>query len=227
MKPLLILDLNGTILHRLTRSHERSAARIHPSYTGPSYTVNGHPCFLRPHLHTFLQWAFGVFEVGVWTSARRMNAVPMTMNALQDFVDFSEMESELKAFTSFESLTKNDAGRYKLKFLWNQEQCVITYKPKTDTDFNYKPHFVKDLNRVFAQYHQYNTTNTFIIDDSSAKIKPDHISCLIKIKEFRVDNKAVDYKKDNELLQLKSILQRRLDLIADDGVQNKDNQEEQ
>lgn len=220
LKPLLILDLNGTILHRLTRSHERSAARVHPSYTGPSYTVNGNPCFLRPHLHAFLQWALGVFEVGIWTSARMKNAAPMTVNALRDIVDFNEMEPELGAFVPLERLVNKDTKEYKLKFIWHQEQCTTTHKPKTDTDFSYKPHFVKDLNTIFSHYPQYNTTNTFIIDDSSGKIRPEHCSCFIKVKEFRVDNPSVDYKKDEELLNLKRILQRKLGLLADDTKQD-------
>ena len=106
-KPLLILDLNGTLLHRLTRSYERSAARVHPAFTGPSYTVNGNQCFLRPHVHAFLQWAFDVFEVGIWTSASEKNALPMTMRALQGIVDFSDIEAKVKPFMP----SSNPVGR--------------------------------------------------------------------------------------------------------------------
>jgi NLI interacting factor-like phosphatase len=216
LRPLLILDLNGTILHRLTRSHERSIARTHPSYTGPSYTVNGNPCFLRPHLHAFLQWAFDVFEVGIWTSARKKNAIPMTVKALHHLVDFGEMEAEVMSFIPLSNPVSDDTKKHKLKFLWHQEQCTVEGGGKRDVDFSYKPHFVKDLNVVFSHYHQYDTTNTFIVDDSSKKIKPEHSDCLIKVKEFRVDDPAIDYKSDEELLNLKTILQRKLASIGDD-----------
>ena len=76
---------------------------------------------------------------------------------------------------------------------------------------------------MFKQFPQYNPTNTFIVDDSSSKIKSEHISCFIRVREFRVDNPALNYKMDEDLLHVKTILEKKLALLADDHAHDKDN----
>lgn len=199
VKPLLIFDLNGTLLHRLTNSVERRAARNHPVYIGPSFFVRGNPCYLRPHLHAFLKAMFERFEISVWTSAKPMNAIPMTVQAFSGLLDLSDLLTKLRSNDVCYLKGLKSEGDKKLLFLWTQEECIIG---KRSDAASHKPKFTKDLCKVWAAYPQYTYKNTFIVDDTASKLMDEHLRNHLHVSEFRVDLEDIDYTKDDALQHL-------------------------
>lgn len=66
-KKLLVLDLDETLVFSTERPLE------HPA----DLSVVGYHVYKRPHLDTFLDFAFSRFKVGVWTSSGRLYAEPL------------------------------------------------------------------------------------------------------------------------------------------------------
>lgn len=200
---LFILDLNGTLMHRITRTHLVALAQEHPNYRPPNCTVNGNPIFFRPGHHDFLRRLLGLGQVAVWTSAMPKNAHPMVMHIFNGL------------------LTGNMINRYRhpnggpwregvheLLFLWSQEQCEVRKVPGQD-----KPEFKKDLQRAWKAHPCFSPRNTIIIDDSPAKVSS-HTENLIAIPEFLVTDELVDHTKDDVLPTLAAYLER---ILSEEG----------
>ena len=69
--PLIVLDLNGTIL---LSQHRRVA------YSKEDARTNSKYIYFRPHMHEFLRFLFSHFRVAVWTSNESHNAT-LTVDA--------------------------------------------------------------------------------------------------------------------------------------------------
>lgn len=94
---LIILDINGTLLSRLTKSHEQKLAMAHPLSRNPDVSVNGFPIYFRPGLRSFLSSLFrlghGQHQVAIWTSAMAKNAVPMVAKMFGPLLDYETMHA--------------------------------------------------------------------------------------------------------------------------------------
>jgi hypothetical protein len=90
---LFILDLNGTLLHRLTKSWEIKLAHKHCDYRVSDCTVNGNQIYFRPERRQFLAKLFELGEVAVWTSALPKNAVPMVLRTFDGLLDTGKLSS--------------------------------------------------------------------------------------------------------------------------------------
>lgn len=151
-KRLLVLDLNGTILHRLTHASEVKLFRNHPVVVSknlkPDITVHGSKIVFRPHVITFLTHVLKHFDVAVWTSSRPHNALPMVHHAFKNLLDFSSIldeavkrgvtvrqvilgPSDKGAELMKERLIEETNGKAKLKFIWTQSECD-TVKPEAE-----------------------------------------------------------------------------------------------
>lgn len=64
---LLVLDLDETLVFASERELDRPA----------DLSVAGYHVYKRPHLDTFLDFAFSTFQVGVWTSSGQLYAEPL------------------------------------------------------------------------------------------------------------------------------------------------------
>jgi TFIIF-interacting CTD phosphatase-like protein len=64
---LLVLDLDETLVFASERELERPA----------DLRVAGYHVYTRPHLESFLNFAFANFRVGVWTSSGKLYAEPL------------------------------------------------------------------------------------------------------------------------------------------------------
>lgn len=76
-KPLVVLDLNGVLLHTQRRPVK--------SPRKPDFVINNaNYVYLRPQVREFLQLAFQHFRVAIWTSRKRHNALPMVAKLLTE-----------------------------------------------------------------------------------------------------------------------------------------------
>lgn len=153
-KRLLVLDLNGTILHRLTHAFEVKLFRSHPIVVSkkinPDITVHGSKIIFRPHAIDFLTHVLKHFEVAVWTSSRPQNALPMVHYSFKNLLDFSSILEEASqrgvtvrqvilgpsdkgAHLIKERLIEDTLGKSKLKFIWTQSECD-TIKPEKENE---------------------------------------------------------------------------------------------
>ncbi|KAI8620922.1 HAD-like domain-containing protein [Chytriomyces sp. MP71] len=144
---LIVLDLNGTLLDRLTKGPERSAANKNPLRPKePDYSLNRCKIYLRPYLDVFLKFLLENFHVAAWTSATPKNAHPMV-----DFI-----------FEPF-------GGRACLEFAWDRDSCIP--EPIPGSPYN----TVKDLSRIWRLDADapisggWTRHNTILLDDTAGK----------------------------------------------------------
>lgn len=84
---LLILDLNGTLAHRVMKKERRLVAQNPWVIRPPDAVFDGQQVYLRPALDSFLDTIFRLFDVGVWTSAMPKNAGSLTKQILRRHAD--------------------------------------------------------------------------------------------------------------------------------------------
>lgn len=208
---LFILDLNGTVLARLTRRGEQAAMQQHPQFRPPDCSVRGSHVYLRPHLRPFLQALLRLGTVAVWTSALPKNAFPMVLHCFGGLLDLQGLASNGNGASAGSDLSPYlqrhadvaalvGSGPHRLHFLWTQEQCRVG-RPSVGG----KPEFVKDLDRVWQAFPDYGRRNTIMIDDSEEKLLH-HRSNLLRIPEYNVLNPTVDFTRDDALLRLRDYL---------------------
>lgn len=201
---LFILDLNGTLMHRITKAQLVDVAEEHPNYRPPNCTVNGSPIFFRPGHHDFLRRLLGLGQVAVWTSAMPKNAHPMVMHTFNGLLTANMISRYRRPHDG-----PWREGPHELLFLWSQEQCDVRRVPGRD-----KPEFKKDLQRAWEAHPRFSQKNTIIIDDSPAKVSA-HTKNLIAIPEFVVTDELVDHTKDDVLLTLATYLER---ILSEEGL---------
>lgn len=192
---LFVLDLNGTLMERLTRSTEKQAFKLNPHHDGSktSVTVNGTPMIIRPHLDRFLDCLYEYGEVAVWTSMTDRNATAICKILF--------------------------ANRH-LQFIWTQDHCDLVHTPN-QAGF-VKPLMRKPLDKIWSQFHGlYDQHNTIIIDDSKNKILESHSANHLHIGEF--DIYKSDYLGDRVLAEvadgIDAFMQRDSKVVASDLVE--------
>ena len=87
-RKLLVLDLDETLVFSTERPLDRPA----------DLSVVGYHVYKRPHLDTFLDFAFSRFRVGVWTSSGRLYAEPLVAQLMP---------------------------KRPLEFVWSSERCSL------------------------------------------------------------------------------------------------------
>lgn len=206
MTKLFILDLNGTLLHRITKSPVQKLVAMHPKKRQPDCHVMGNPVYFRPGLFQFLDELIQLGDVAVWTSALPKNAVPMVMQAFINILDQAELmklPAPVPLIAQQNSHIRIHYGRgkepkkYPLQFIWTQEECDMV-----GNDEKGRPRFQKNLEKVWKTFPRYAKIDTLIIDDSGSKILAEHEKNHIKIPEFDVSNGDIDHTTDNELEKL-------------------------
>lgn len=225
------MDLNGTILNRLTHEREMKAFRSHPivlkKKLSSHVTVHGSKIIFRPHALTFLEGLLQSFDVAVWTSSRPKNAFPMVHHAFQPLLDYGSLWSQANAYNLtcrdvllgpsdrqaqnlHQDLLASTAGRHRLKFVWTQEECDTISFPQTKGKAFVKPLRKKNLNKVWHAFPEYNALNTIIVDDTQAKLAEHNENHLV-IPEFSAIDPAIDFTADEHLLQLIDYFQGMLE----------------
>lgn len=187
---LFILDLNGTLLHRITKSSLRALAARHPQARSCDCTVNGNPIYYRVGHRSFLATLFNLGEVAIWTSAMPKNAHPMVLNLFDGLLD----QDTIKLYNTHQGSYR--AGVNKLLFLWTQNECNVRHTPGVE-----KPEFRKDLDRVWRAHPSFSADTTIMIDDSPLKLSS-HRDNLIAVPEFLVTEDGIDHNKDDALAKL-------------------------
>lgn len=151
IQPLLVIDLNGILCHRIRWHKEPPDA--HPASYRPALAhVANTPVIPRPNLESFLQFLDQNFCLALWTSAKRKTATALVRSLLPPEI----------------------ASR--LLFLWGQDRCKVVKirnDKKMDSVEVQQEHgttiFEKDLAQVWSHFPLWNVNNTILIDDSPDK----------------------------------------------------------
>lgn len=204
---LFVLDLNGTLLHRLTKGWERSRAILHPKSRAEDCVVNGNPIHFRPGHRRFLETLFSLGEVAVWTSAMPKNAVPMVLRTFCGLLDVEHLKgldpkirNEIQKHRA--AVEQISCGPHMLRFLWTQDECQVINRISGG-----RPEFKKHLDKIWKLYPQYTEKSTIMIDDSADKLSH-YTENLLRISEFIVIDDKVDFTKDDTLPRLGEYLNR-------------------
>lgn len=152
IQPLLVLDLNGILCHRVRRRHGEDPLPM-TSYRpqmGPSVAMT--PIIPRPDLSAFLEYLNQHFCLAIWTSAKAKTAKALV------------------------NLLVPESIQSKLLFVWSQNHCQVdmphndnsndkSTAPLRASDIVYK----KDLGHVWEAFPLWNHSNTLLMDDSPDK----------------------------------------------------------
>lgn len=180
IKPLLVLDINGILCHRIRESQlphaisrilnqqKLNAQEIH--YTSMYRPAIGHVAnthiVSRTDLKSFLNVLNDHFTLALWSSAK-LKTIKLIVDML------------------FPLNVKDN-----LLFVWGQERCdcihesdIPTSHHETDNNIHRKKHFegkvfLKNLGKVFAEYPLFNATNTLLIDDNPTKCPKFIANCI-------------------------------------------------
>ena len=144
VQPLLILDINGILCHRI-RKHKEPVGII--SYRAATEYLANTPIVPRTNLKEFLAYLNEHFCLAVWTSAQ-----PKTAKRL------------VKALFPI-SIANN------LLFCWGQNRCNAVHDNKDNNNNNQAAEvvFEKQLDKVWNEFPMWNQFNTLLIDDSPDK----------------------------------------------------------
>ncbi|KAL7498463.1 hypothetical protein ACHAWT_007138 [Skeletonema menzelii] len=177
VKPLIILDVNGILCHRLRhKSQELLSPASSSSYRRAKQKVTFRPSIghiantdivPRSDLHQFLTLVNNRFSLAVWTSATRKTAKQLVRLLFPDEI------------------------RENLVFIWHRNFCTLVENKdkgqsqgsdaselesnsnKTNKSQKKPSHedliAIKSLSKVWASYPIWNATNTLLLDDSPEK----------------------------------------------------------
>lgn len=179
MKELLIIfDLNGTLVSRVSRKLEKALSLENP-YCPENFDFifEKTRCYVRPGWDKFLNQMenHSNISIGIWTSAQKKNADRMTTNL------FSNHNKPIE-------------------FLLDRSHCL-------NAPLNVKTNnVIKDLNMLFqdkvlSRNGKWTEKNTIIVDDTITKAKRNPRNLLV-IDEYTVLDKTFDCNNDIELLKL-------------------------
>jgi NLI interacting factor-like phosphatase len=141
IQPLLVLDLNGVLCHRL-RNNKEPSTNLSNGFRRASCFIANTPVIPRPNLIDFLTFLDEHFCLAVWTSAKTKTAKQLV-----------------------QQLFPPQIAR-RLLFVWAQNRCTTT---TLAGEFNDDPLFVKQLDSVWKEYPLWNQHNTLLLDDSPDK----------------------------------------------------------
>jgi len=146
IKPLLVLDLNGILCHRVRRRPGETPLpmSVYRRTTGAKIAMT--PVIPRPDLDAFLAYLHRHFCLAIWTSAKAKTS--------------SKLVRELVP----------EAIAQRLLFVWSQNNCQVEQQP--DSSEPTAPHeivYKKDLSQIWKQFPLWNISNTLLMDDSPDK----------------------------------------------------------
>ena len=158
-KHLLVVDLNGLLVdRRMTPFVEPDGTKRAPDAKFGKFFI-----YNRPHMTTFVEWAFEHFTVGVWSSAQQHNAKTLVQHIWGE-------------------------SRDRLAFVWGQDKCTHVgamdpARPKS------KPILLKDLKKLWASpsFKRFGPRNTLLLDDSPYKAAMNPTHCAIHPKEYKLE----------------------------------------
>lgn len=86
---LLVLDINGTLLDRLSAKTAKASSSANIVH---EFSVKKRKIYLRPYLDTFLTQlnSWENFDVAIWTSAKRENAQRIVDNIFDGLPDLDK-----------------------------------------------------------------------------------------------------------------------------------------
>lgn len=164
MKTLLVLDLDETLIHSMYPSQVEKAIDSGDMVNEFDYDYKILDYFItieRPHVHTFLKWAFEEFDVGIWTSASKGYADAIVENLIH---------------------SKNYG---KPVFVYTCDNCVESRIGYSSIYGNENlVEYIKDLKKL--KKFGYPLSTTLAVDDTPSKFKRQYGN-LIKIPPFHGD----------------------------------------
>lgn len=173
---LVILDLNGTLLATDYDGGTYGKTGLHADFREGRKDV-----YVRPFLHTFLQYLFAWYDVAVWTCNSRRYAEPIVQRVFGD---------ELSR---------------RLVFLWCREECMR--EPQLSAATGAKMRLIKQLPEVWSKYPMYQPAQVVLVDDNPRKAGVYSREHLVAVDTFTPSNTTLP---DQELLSLLSRLAARL-----------------
>ena len=204
VKPLIILDINGILCHRIRKRHQTQQQN---KLRSPIGMVAGTPVIPRTDLKEFFNYLGQHFCLAIWTSAKRK-----TVKKLLD----------LLLIQKFNNSNNNNNIQNKFLFVWCQNECtkkVIAKDPNNSTrkkstrddnknssddddddknnnevdcdgaagdcdnnnNKDYDPSSIiyeKHLSKVFKAFPLWSTNNTLLVDDSPEKCPVAISNCI-------------------------------------------------
>jgi len=198
IKRLIILDLNGLLIHRLYKDEYSKSKHLFTeqynlgNLSNPERKGN-FAVWFRPHVKEFISWLMNHFHVAIWSSVLQHNISPIV-----------------------ETLLSDEHERDRLLFWWNQEHCLIEDDP-TSTDPKKTKSFYKCLTSVWdkADINERWLINqpkanldlrdhTLLIDDNKLKVRDNPPFTAIhprswKLFELYDNNHSIRVFKDDVL----------------------------
>lgn len=157
VKPLLVLDLNGILCHRVRRRNDHNSdarprlpLEAYRPQVGPSVAQTA--VIPRPDLASFLLYLAEHFCLAIWTSAKAKTAKTLV------------------------ELLVPEAVARKLLFVWSQNHCRVDPPPPFSEIGGgavplaaSKVLYKKDLEQAWTAFPLWNRSNTLFVDDSPNK----------------------------------------------------------
>ncbi|CAF0938370.1 unnamed protein product [Rotaria sordida] len=216
IKRLIILDLNGLLIHRV---HKSLYVKCKPLFE-EQYNLRNLPrperkgnfaVWLRPNVKEFLEWLLKHFHVAIWSSVLYHNIAPIV-----------------------EALLPDEHERPRLLFWWNQEHCFTEDNPTAIDPTNTKLFFKRltsvwdtvDINERWLMNQPSNIDlrdHTLLIDDNKLKVRDNPIHTAIhprtwKLFELNDDNTDIKIYKDKVLENDGQLMKWLEDLLEWNGT---------
>jgi hypothetical protein len=197
IKRLIILDLNGLLIHRVYKDEYFKCKRLFEEQYNLGHLARperkgSFAVWLRPNVKEFITWLMEHFHVAIWSSVLHHNIAPIV-----------------------ETLLPEEHERSRLLFWWNQEHCLCEDDP-TATDPKKSKSFYKNLTSVWETVdinerwlvNQPDNIDlrdhTLLIDDNKLKVRDNPIHTAIhprswKLFELYDNNQNIKIFKDDTL----------------------------
>ena len=205
VKPLIVLDLNGILCHRVRNTTTHHTITQQSSYRPFCANISNTDVIPRSDIHEFLTLLHDNFCLAVWTSATRKTA-KLLVSAL-----FPQNIQE------------------RLLFVWHRSFCTLVEtsgstaaersSTKEDGEGRQDDNVTakKSLSKVWSAYPLWDYTNTILLDDSPEKC-PHHFrgnalhplpitgtvttSCVMNGVDSMVDDDEANQKKQRDFFTL-------------------------
>lgn len=175
---LIILDLHGVLVNRVSRAKQKNLFRQTKQYRSPWRMQKGQGIWLRPFLQKFLEVAMARHEVAVWSSAQTT-----TVDEL-----LRQVSAEYGISPSL---------RDNLSFVWSRDQCRLDHERGGHATVKY----IGDLWSCNRFRGKYNSSNTLLLDDSPSKFRHFPLSG-IAVPPYCAEQLSDRFNEDDTLLWL-------------------------
>jgi len=145
---LIVLDLNGTLLHTSKHALPDTCGRLMPPFARTSTKV----VYLRPGACEFLRWLSARFDVGIWTSCIKKNAEDIVEKVVPH-----DVRSKLKFVLSRDHCEKIPGAGFKtikdLNVVWGMGFGTPTTTiavDDTETKFSRQPEMLLPIKQYIA-----------------------------------------------------------------------------